>query len=181
MKIDERYIKMFVRVTGQIDGESFTREIPFDKCTDADYAEFLPVSDGSAYLLNELKTNPKRGLWCINMEEADISIFGNELDRNHTRFEIVVLPCNHRLTQLGGKDDRIPQNCIEDQGEQIKYLGSLNMLAYFNQESFLQNEFNELSIYRHSVIENIQADELRANWIYCQMSKNLLSDKTELI
>ena len=104
------------------------------------------------------------------MEEADISIFGNERDRNNMRLEIHVLPCNHRLTHIGGSDDRIPQNCIGDLDEQIKYLGSLNMLTYFNQESFLQNEYDELSIYRHSVIENIQADEHRPNWIYSQMS-----------
>ena len=87
------------------------------------------------------------------------------MDRNHSQLEIVVLPCNHRLTHIGGTDDRIPDDCEENLDEQIKYLGPLNMLVYFNQARFMQNEFNELSIYRHSVIENIQADEKRANWI----------------
>ena len=76
MKNDEKYIKIFVRMVGKRNGDGFSREVKTHMCTEADYAKFLPVSESSAFILNELKTNEKRGLWCL--DQTDIKLFGNE-------------------------------------------------------------------------------------------------------
>ena len=80
MKQDEKYVKTFVRMVGRRNGESFSQEIKTHKCTKDDYAKFLPVSESSAFILNELKTNEKRGLWCL--DHAEIKLFGREQDRD---------------------------------------------------------------------------------------------------
>ena len=80
MKQDEKYVKTFVRMVGRRNGESFSQEIKTHKCTKDDYAKFLPVSESSAFILNELKTNEKRGLWCL--DQAEIKLFGREQDRD---------------------------------------------------------------------------------------------------
>ena len=115
MKHDERYIKTFARMVGKKNGENFSREVKTHRCTEADYAKFLPVSQSSAFLLNELKTDENRGLWCL--DQTGIKLFGNEQDRNESRLEISVLPCNHRLTHIGGAEDRIPDDCVADLDE----------------------------------------------------------------
>ena len=115
MKHDEKYIKTFARMVGKKNGKVFSQEIKTHRCTEADYAKFLPVSASSAFLLNELKTNERRGLWCL--DQAEIKLFGNEQDLNESRLEISVLPCNHRLTHIGGAEDRIPDDCVADLNE----------------------------------------------------------------
>ena len=46
----------------------------------------------------------------------------------------MVVPCNMRLTHVGGKRDRIDPECVNDLQKQIDYLGSLNFVTYYNRQ-----------------------------------------------
>ena len=114
---DTSYIKIFARIAGQKKGEPYGHEIRTHRCTEDELSEFYPVTKESEYLLQQLKTNPERGLYCFdqaNGEEDDLVFYGNERGMDSARLEINVLPCNHRLSHLGGKDDRIPDDCVAD-------------------------------------------------------------------
>ena len=131
VKDDPRYIKLIARIATQTGGESNDFEIGFHKCTEEDYASFMPPNKGSRGPIEKIKNNPKRGMWCFDW--TDLAFYGNERNLNNARLEIIVLPCNHRLTQLGAKDDRMDPTCIADLEQQINYLGPLNMILYYNQ------------------------------------------------
>ena len=73
---------------------AISRNIPYKKCNQEDYDEFHPVLPGYVSLLDSLKKEPKRGLYCIDWKEANINLQGNERNANHERLEILVLPCN---------------------------------------------------------------------------------------
>ena len=131
-KIDPRYVKFFVRATGKLEGEEVVRAIPFGKCTESDLAEFLPVEPSSAPLLEKLTTDPERGLYCIDWEKADLNLHGNENKKNYQILEIMVLPCNMRQTHIGDTEDHIPDECIAELDAQMKFLGPLNLIFYYN-------------------------------------------------
>ena len=57
----------------------------------------------------------------------------------------------------------------------------MNILVYFNQESFKQDEYGDLRIGRQSVIRNIQVDEYRPNYVDLYIWKNQLQDEIEFI
>ena len=130
-KNNPHYIKTFARLASAVDGEDVTYEVPFHQCTDDDYANFMPPNKAAINGLESRRNDPKRGLWCFDWSE--IEFFGTERTKSNARLEILFLPCNHRLTHLGGKEDRIDPECVEDLAEQIAYLGPLNMILYYNQ------------------------------------------------
>ena len=110
-------MKIFARISGQKNGEPYGREIKTHKCTEADYSEFYQVTKESEYLLEQLKTDPERGLYCFDQsddEDYDLIFKGNERGMDSARLEVIVMPCNSRLKSLGGEDDRIPENCETD-------------------------------------------------------------------
>jgi len=72
-------------------------------------------------------------------DHEDIVFFGTEITQNSSRLEINILSCNNRLTHLGGVDDRIPEDCVANLDEQIEYLGPLNLIIYYNQQSFMED------------------------------------------
>ena len=57
----------------------------------------------------------------------------------------------------------------------------MNMLIYFNQESFNQDEYGEYRIMRQSTIQNVQVDEYRPNYIFANIWKNQLGDEIEIL
>lgn len=99
-------------MASEIEGEDATYEVPFHQCTDEDYAKFMPPNKAATAGLDKRKKDPKRGLWCIDWE--GIEFFGTERTFSNSRLEILFLPCNHRLTHLGGKDDKIYPECVAD-------------------------------------------------------------------
>ena len=178
MKMDPRYVKFYVRTVGKKDGVPTQRAIPFHRCTNDDLAEFDPVEQTSNDLLKALTTDPDRGLFCIEWDKADINLHGNENKKNYEIIEIMVLPCNHRLTHIGDTEDRITEECVADLDAQIEYLGPLNLIFYYDQKIFKQDKFYEYSIEAHSAVKNIQADEYRPNWFQTFLRKDRIEDET---
>ena len=114
MKLDERYIKFFVRTKGKKDGVPTQSAIPYRRCTDTDLGEFLPVETTSVELLDAVTTDPDRGLFCIEWDKFEVNLHGNENKKNFEILEIMVLPCNMRQTHLGATEDNISDECIAD-------------------------------------------------------------------
>ena len=117
MKNDPKYVKYLVRKVGRKNGESFEKIMDYHICTEDDWAEFTPPSKGSADGFEQLKNDPKRGMFCLDDpdegEEED-TIYGNENNDNFQRTEIVLLPCNYVHSYMGYKGDTIHPECIGD-------------------------------------------------------------------
>ena len=75
----------------------------------------------------------------------------------------------------------IPENCVADLEQQIKYLGPLNMFIYHNQANFVKNDFYERSVETYSTIQNIQMDEYRPNWITSEIMRHYLDDEVAYV
>ena len=43
-----------------------------------------------------------------------------------------MIPCGMRETNMGGTEDRIPEDCNYDRKALIEYLGSIQMKIYYN-------------------------------------------------
>ena len=57
-------------------------------CTESDYAEFNPIQEASAGILEEIKADPDRGFYCLDWDESEpFEIYGNENDDNYQRLE----------------------------------------------------------------------------------------------
>ena len=54
-------------------------------------------------------------------------------------------------------------------------------MLYVTEDVFVQNEFNEDSIQRQSILHNQQADEKNPNWINTLVRQNMLSDETQVL
>ena len=85
---------------------------------------------------------------CLDWENSGVDFQGSEGSSIWSYLDVVVMPCNVKLTNLGADDDRISPECSGDLQEQIKYLGPMNVLVYFNQESFKQDEYGDMRIGR---------------------------------
>ena len=64
-------------------------------CTDEDYAEFYPISEVSDTNLKEIRNDPERGFYCPDWNaEDDYEIYGQEIDDDYKRLEVIFMPCN---------------------------------------------------------------------------------------
>ena len=106
-KLDTKFIKFYATYKQVKDGEIAEEfEIPLHTCTDEDYAEFYPVDEKSEDKLNLLRTVPGRSLLCLDWSKS-LDLYGTEASGNFAFIDIMILPCNHKLTHLGALDDRI--------------------------------------------------------------------------
>ena len=55
------------------------------------------------------------------------------------------------------------------------------MLLYYNQETFIEDEYDETSIKRESEVISIQSDEFRPNWVHSKIAQNYLSDRSDYL
>ena len=86
-------------------------------------------------------------MFCLDWSK-DLEVYGNELNDEYQRLEIVMVPCNYIHTQFGYEGDSISENCIDNLEKQIEYLGPLDFMIYHNDETFNVNEYNGGSINR---------------------------------
>ena len=94
MKADPKYVKYIVRIYGLRNGIEFQEMIPFHKCTDDDYNDFLQPLNGVEDQFKLIRDNEKRGMFCIDDYE-NFKIYGNEKNTDYQRFEIILVPCNY--------------------------------------------------------------------------------------
>ena len=96
-KSNPEYVKYVFRLLGKRNGKEYERILPYHNCSDADYAQFYPVKTASAGLLEAIKADPARGMFCLdwNSEDGPIEITGGHTDDDYTRFEVTLHPCNY--------------------------------------------------------------------------------------
>ena len=115
MKNDPRYVKYLFRLFGKRNGVTYERLLTYHNCTDADYEEFYPVIKQSEKTLRDIRSDPERGMFCLDWDDEDpIEVIGSEIDNNYTRLEVVLVPCNYVHQQLGDVGDFIHPECVPD-------------------------------------------------------------------
>ena len=121
---DPRYVKWTANVRTIINDQSESRELPIYACRDQDFAKFYPIDEKSKSKLHAMKTDPKKQLYCIDWEQAQIELYGLESVGNASYFMVSAVPCNQKLTMpfFGGVDDRISEDCIWDLDAQQDYI-----------------------------------------------------------
>ena len=101
-KNDPRYTKWLFRLFTIEGGETKSKELGLHRCNEKDYAQFFPIEPTQEKLLESIKADPKRGLFCMDdEEEAKYELFGNDQLENYQRVELVVMPCNSINTDAG--------------------------------------------------------------------------------
>ncbi len=58
------------------------------------------------------KSNPKRNMYCLDDDETQIDIYGDENDKNYQRLEIIAVPCNYLHEEYGYTEDSINKDCV---------------------------------------------------------------------
>ena len=107
---DLRYFKWFAYYFVNIDGVKKRSEIPMRTCTDDDYEEYYPVEKSSKNRLDSLKA--KKALICLDFDEnMKTEIKGAESQGEFAIIDVMIVPCAVKLTNWGGREDRIPENC----------------------------------------------------------------------
>lgn len=105
-KSDSKYVKYIFRMFGKRNGKDFQRVLNYHKCTDEDYAEFYPVKKQSESILEAIKEDPERGMFCFDWKDDDpIEVMGYEFDTDFSRLEVLFVPCNYLHTTLGYQGD----------------------------------------------------------------------------
>ncbi len=111
-KNDPRYVRQYLRyIDNNLDGTLFGTSIPYHMCTEEDYKDFYPPSKRSKDLLQSIKDDPERGLYCID-DGYKMTINGRQ-PTNYTTFEILFLPCNV-VNTWDKEPDPIADECVPD-------------------------------------------------------------------
>ena len=87
--------------------------IPFHKCTEQDWEQFLEPGKGMGDQISAVRANPKRNMYCID-NFKNFVIYGNEKNSEYQRVEVVLVPCNYLHTQFGYTEDSIHPDCVSD-------------------------------------------------------------------
>lgn len=115
LRDSERYLKYFFRIFGMKNGEPYQQVIPSRRCNETDWEQFPPPSKDSRDAFEDIKTNAKRGMYCMDMKpEEKMEIFGNENNREYQRIEVIITPCNYINTEFGYKGDFIDPECVDN-------------------------------------------------------------------
>ena len=69
---------------GKKDGIPYNRYLTPHLCTDKDYADFYPIEETSAGVLQTIRDDPERGFFCLDWEESNpFEVYGGENQDNH--------------------------------------------------------------------------------------------------
>ncbi len=92
-------------------------------------------------------------MYCLDEDQIKgLKIYGDEKNQNHSRLELLILPCNYLHTEWGYTGDAIHPECIGNLEAQMEYLGPLSFVTYHTRERFDQEGFGEESIKKQSFI-----------------------------
>ena len=97
-KDDPRFTKFLVRRKVSNPQESYEEDrfLSYHRCTDHDYAQFYPVSPDSKALFDEIRTDEKRGFYCIDDWEIENLELGLTKYNHISLIDIIVAPCNYK-------------------------------------------------------------------------------------
>ena len=70
------------------------------------------------------------------LDWTDVELNGEDPADNTKTIDVMLLPCNMKITLLDGDADRIPDECNWDRKKLIEYLGPIRMMVYNNFGSF---------------------------------------------
>ena len=71
---------------------------------------------------------------CLDWNEIELN--GEDPASNAKNVDVMLLPCNMKISILDGDADRIPEECNYDRDKLIEYLGPIRMLVYYNSGRF---------------------------------------------
>ena len=108
------------------------------------------------------------------MQEHRIEIFGQDDNENYQRLEMILLPCIEDLEN---------GVCVGRTLEEIKeYIGSPDVLLYYNFERFDVTDFNrDTKIHKESVIKNQQFSIDQPTFINSNIHMNVVEDEIDLV
>ena len=69
---------------------------------------------------------------CIDWKRDNVLLGGTTGSAKYRYLDISMVPCGMRETNMGGTEDRIPEDCNYDRKALIEYLGSIQMKIYYN-------------------------------------------------
>ena len=93
-KDDPTFVRIVVEVYGEEDGEmSVSRELPYHKCTEEEFAEFYPIVEDEKNNLENLKG----GFNCIDWKDEDPYLVYGDFANGSTyqALNIFLVPCNY--------------------------------------------------------------------------------------
>ena len=94
------------KIYGRRKGIAYQKILPYHECTDEDYDQFYPTKKQSLLLLQSIREDPDRGMFCIDWNDDDpIELINSEQDDDYARIDITVAPCNYLHTMLGYEGD----------------------------------------------------------------------------
>lgn len=180
LKEDPRYVKGFARLYGYKNGARYEKFLKYHKCTNEDFDSFPPPAPEAEGLLETYKSNPNRNLYCFDWDELGdlLGIWGVTFDEvSYQRFEYVLVPCNYVHAEIEPTDDFVPDECIPDREEQMKYLGNLKMVIYTTEQEFNQEGYGDETIVTRSRFWTRQIDQTKPTWLDGRMLFNQLEDE----
>ena len=54
---------------------------------------------------------------CLDWEKAGIDLYGTESSGIYSELDVMIMPCNVKLSPFGAKDERIDPGCVRDLDE----------------------------------------------------------------
>ena len=140
MKNDERYVKWIARHQKATSGSPEDRNIeyyPVRNCTDADFDKFYEPSKSSEHRIKKFRKNG--GLYCIDFQNIDITLYSSWIYEEYfSAIDILAVPCG---TKLPGDNAPIRDDCEWNRDTVLEYLGTLNLVIYYNQGVFQPNKY----------------------------------------
>lgn len=115
IKDNPKYVKLLARMFYKTDGKQSEKILNMHKCTENDWSQFAEPARGQKDQLDAIKDDPERGMYCFDVDQMKgLKIYGDEKNQNHSRLEILILPCNYLHTEWGYTEDAIHPECIGD-------------------------------------------------------------------
>ena len=139
-KADPRYVKYISRLWSETDGIQSFKHIPMRECTDEDLSQFYEVESNSKQKYDSIYRDPNHGFFCIDWVKEELDLWGNlGKTYDYQNLDVLLVPCNLLLPDLGFTKETIREDCIADERIQKEYLGPLNILMLVNDEVFVED------------------------------------------
>ena len=111
IKKDPKYVKWIAEYVVIDNGVKTQSEVPMHECSEKDYAKFYEPNDGSLSKLEFERIKEKGGIMCIDWQRDNVVLQGNTGSAKYSFIDITMVPCSMRETNIGGTEDRIPEDC----------------------------------------------------------------------